>query len=62
MATNGSSARLAVPSSEPASGQTYRGPFASILFFIWGFMTVFSDILIPRFKLAFGLNYSDPCP
>ena len=59
MATNGSSARLAVPSSKPASGQTYRGPFAimSILFFMWGFMTVFNDILIPRFKSAFELNY-----
>jgi FHS family L-fucose permease-like MFS transporter len=39
--------------------QTYRGPFAvmTTLFFMWGFMTVFNDILIPRFKEAFGLNY-----
>ncbi len=29
----------------------------SILFFMWGFMTVFNDILIPRFKEAFTLNY-----
>jgi len=27
------------------------------LFFLWGFMTVFNDILIPRFKEAFDLNY-----
>ena len=27
------------------------------LFFLWGFMTVFSDILIPRFREAFALNY-----
>jgi len=27
------------------------------LFFIWGFMTVFNDILIPRFKEAFELSY-----
>ena len=27
------------------------------LFFMWGFMTVFNDILIPRFKSAFELNY-----
>jgi FHS family L-fucose permease-like MFS transporter len=41
------------------NGQTYRGPFAimTILFFMWGFMTVFNDILIPRFKAAFTLNY-----
>jgi len=39
--------------------QTYRGPFAimTVLFFMWGFMTVFNDILIPRFKDAFTLNY-----
>ena len=29
----------------------------TILFFLWGFMTVFNDILIPRFKEAFTLNY-----
>jgi len=35
------------------------GPFAimTILFFLWGFMTVWNDILIPRFKAAFELNY-----
>jgi FHS family L-fucose permease-like MFS transporter len=40
-------------------GQTYRGPFAimTVLFFMWGFMTVFNDILIPRFKEAFTLDY-----
>lgn len=39
--------------------QTYRGPFTimSTLFFMWGFMTVWNDILIPRFKEAFSLNY-----
>lgn len=38
---------------------TYRGPMAImiVLFFLWGFMTVFNDILIPRFKEAFTLNY-----
>ena len=42
-----------------SNGQTYRLPFAimTILFFMWGFMTVFNDILIPRFKEAFTLNY-----
>ncbi len=28
----------------------------SVLFFLWGFMTVFNDILIPRFKEAFELS------
>ena len=42
-----------------AGNQTYRGPFAimTVLFFMWGFMTVFDDILIPRFKEAFTLDY-----
>jgi FHS family L-fucose permease-like MFS transporter len=41
------------------SGQTYRGPFAimTVLFFMWGFITVWNDILIPRFKDAFTLDY-----
>jgi FHS family L-fucose permease-like MFS transporter len=29
----------------------------TVLFFMWGFMTVFNDILIPRFKEAFTLDY-----
>lgn len=41
------------------NGQGYRGPFTimTTLFFLWGFMTVFNDILIPRFKDAFHLDY-----
>jgi len=47
------------PGVSSSNGQTYRGPFAimTILFFMWGFMTVFNDILIPRFKEAFTLDY-----
>ena len=47
-------------SADSSNGQTYRGPFAIMtsLFFLWGFMTVFNDILIPRFKEAFELNYT----
>jgi FHS family L-fucose permease-like MFS transporter len=42
-----------------STGRTYRGPFAlmTILFFMWGFMTVWNDVLIPRFKDAFTLSY-----
>lgn len=45
--------------TQNGNGPTYRGPFAimTVLFFMWGFMTVFNDILIPRFKEAFTLNY-----
>ena len=48
-----------LPSGAAAPRRTYRGPFAmmTVLFFMWGFMTVFNDILIPRFKDAFTLDY-----
>jgi MFS transporter, FHS family, L-fucose permease len=47
------------PSNAPAQARAYRAPFAimTVLFFMWGFMTVWNDILIPRFKEAFTLNY-----
>ena len=53
------------PSAPPQSGngqsgQSYRGPFAimTVLFFMWGFITVLNDILIPRLQDAFTLtNY-----
>ena len=46
-------------STQMTNGRTHRGPFAvmTVLFFMWGFMTVFNDILIPKFKEAFTLNY-----
>jgi FHS family L-fucose permease-like MFS transporter len=48
-----------VGNSGGVPNQSYRGPFAIMtsLFFLWGFMTVFNDILIPRFKEAFTLSY-----
>ena len=48
------------PSPSSTNGQTYRGPFAimTVLFFMWGFITVLNDILIPRLQDAFTLtNY-----
>ncbi len=59
MATIASPAPASGTPSSPAGGQNYRGPFIIMtsLFFMWGFMTVFNDILIPRFKEAFTLNY-----
>jgi len=46
----------AIHADEP---KAYRIPFAAmtIVFFIWGFMMVWNDLLIPRFKDAFALNY-----
>src|SRR3974390_716555 len=62
MAANPMASNGTIPpqtASPTENGKSYRGPFAimTILFFMWGFMTVFNDILIPRFKEAFTLNY-----
>src|SRR6266850_2181315 len=58
MATITTSAAQRNPSPAGAA-PAYRGPFAimTVLFFMWGFMTVFNDILIPRFKEAFTLDF-----
>jgi len=50
MASIATSARPTAAGSAPSNGANYRGPFAimTVLFFMWGFMTVFNDILIPR--------------
>src|SRR5580698_3820163 len=57
--TTPSTSAPATTASSSGNGQTYRGPFAimTVLFFMWGFMTVFNDILIPRLKEAFTLSY-----
>ena len=58
MATINTTGKSTRNSTQTAGAQTYRGPFAimTVLFFMWGFMTVFNDILIPRFKDAFTLD------
>jgi FHS family L-fucose permease-like MFS transporter len=53
---------LVSPTRDPGradESRPHRWPFAVMtsLFFLWGFMTVFNDILIPRFKTVFTLNY-----
>jgi FHS family L-fucose permease-like MFS transporter len=52
-------ASITPTNSATGNGANYRGAFAIMtsLFFLWGFMTVFNDILIPRFKEAFTLTY-----
>src|SRR5690242_2451873 len=48
-------------SSTPASGvrQTNKPALAMMttLFFMWGFLTVLNDILVPHLKAIFDLNY-----
>jgi FHS family L-fucose permease-like MFS transporter len=55
---NTATTATAIPAA-PAATQSHRASFAIMtsLFFLWGFMTVFNDILIPRFKEAFTLSY-----
>jgi FHS family L-fucose permease-like MFS transporter len=58
MATISVGAPKSIP-TQSNTDQAYRGPFAvmTVLFFMWGFMTVWNDVLIPRFREAFTLNY-----
>ena len=59
MATIASPVKSSSTNPSAGNGANYRGSFAimTTLFFLWGFMTVFNDILIPRFKEAFTLDY-----
>jgi FHS family L-fucose permease-like MFS transporter len=60
MASISTTTQPTAASSPSNNGQTYRGPFTimTVLFFMWGFITVLNDILIPRLQDAFTLtNY-----
>src|SRR5205807_6267458 len=52
---------MAVSSSGGTSetSTTYTGALATVtsLFFMWGFVTVLNDILVPHLKAVFSLNY-----
>ena len=52
MASISTSSTPQTSTTSESTGQNYRGPFAimTVLFFLWGFMTVFNDILIPLYK------------
>ena len=49
------SSSAAGSSNQPSNRSSFS--IMTSLFFMWGFMTVFNDILIPRFKEAFTLSY-----
>ena len=53
------SAAQAETMDAPTQSVSYRRPFAAmtVLFFLWGFLMTWNDLLIPRFKEAFTLNY-----
>ena len=61
MPNAGTSTEPGTKAAPPEDARTYRGPFAimTVLFFMWGFITSINDILVPRFKEAFGLNYRE---
>jgi FHS family L-fucose permease-like MFS transporter len=49
------SSRTVDLNNQPSNSSSFS--IMTSLFFMWGFMTVFNDILIPRFKEAFTLSY-----
>jgi FHS family L-fucose permease-like MFS transporter len=48
------------PTSTVAPSSTYKGALAvmTTLFFMWGFVTVLNDVLVPHLKSIFDLNYT----
>jgi len=48
------------PSAGTAAPSIYKGALATVttLFFMWGFVTVLNDILVPHLKSIFDLNYA----
>jgi len=47
--------------NEPQSNKNYLLPLTAMttLFFLWGFITVLNDVLIPRLKGVFDLSYTE---
>src|ERR1022692_4099321 len=54
-------ANLNVSTTSSAPTHTDKGAMAVVttLFFMWGFLTVLNDILIPHLKPIFDLNYTE---
>src|SRR4051812_18441304 len=44
--------------SEPVSNQRVALSVMTSLFFMWGFVTVLNDVLVPHLKSIFDLNYT----
>lgn len=46
-------------SERPSATMQSRTPFASmcVLFFVWGFLMTWNDLLIPRFRDVFQLSF-----
>src|SRR3984893_9409565 len=53
-------ANLKTPTTAVAPSATYKGALAvmTTLFFMWGFVTVLNDVLVPHLKSIFDLNYA----
>jgi MFS transporter, FHS family, L-fucose permease len=61
MANIQTSNRTSTTLASQASSQTNKPALAMVttLFFMWGFLTVLNDILIPHLKAIFDLNYAE---
>src|SRR5581483_6133038 len=53
-------AHMKAPATHTASAVTYRAALTvmTTLFFMWGFVTVLNDVLVPHLKAIFDLNYA----
>ena len=55
--TNAQSTATATAASAPRSTNKAALAMMTTLFFMWGFLTVLNDILVPHLKAIFDLNY-----
>ena len=54
------SAAISSPGGASEASKSYTGALAIVtsLFFMWGFVTVLNDILVPHLKAIFDLSYA----
>ena len=54
------SGQSGAPASRPAAGPAYGKTLALLasLFFMWGFITVINNTLLPHLRSVFDLNYT----
>lgn len=59
MVTTKTNESVATTAQAPASTHKTALAMVTFLFFMWGFLTVLNDILIPLLKQTFSLNYAE---
>src|SRR5438132_2527787 len=56
--TNVSSTSASITATAPATSNKVALTVVTTLFFMWGFITVLNDVLVPHLKSIFDLSYA----